>query len=213
MVFGSNPREGFFRENVFHHPDLAFRLIFPAGWRTSNGKDAVQGMSPQEDAALILTLEEATSARIAESRFSAGEGLVVGAARNAQIGGLTAVLVDFRARTNSGSLSGTAAFIEHGGRVYRVLGYAQDSAWRAREAAIRTTIESFRPETDQTVLRIQPQRIELVRTDQAMTLEAFHQRWPSRVPIQVVGTINRFRPGATIPARTLMKRVVGDSMP
>ena len=42
-----------------------------------------------------------------------------------------------------------------------------------------------------------------------MTLEAFHQRWPSAIPVEEVGTINRFRPGQTIPARTLMKRVVG----
>jgi predicted Zn-dependent protease len=210
MVFGSNPREGFFRENVFHHPDLAFRLTFPAGWNTSNGKDAVQGMSPQEDAALMLTLEEGTSARAAATRFASSEGLLAGQLRSVQLGGLPAVLLDFGARTQNAVLAGTVAFIEHGGAVYRVLGYAVESAWRAREPQVRSAVESFRRETDPEVLAVEPRRINVVRTDQAMTLEAFHQRWPSAIPLEEVGTINRFRPGETIPARTLMKRVVGN---
>jgi predicted Zn-dependent protease len=213
MVFGSNPREGFFRENLFHHPDLAFRMTFPAGWATSNGKDAVQAMSPQEDAALILTLAEGTSARAAAATFAGGDGILAGQLRTAQLGGLPAVLLDFTARTQNAVLAGTAAFVEHGGAVYRVLGYAVESAWRAREGQLRAAVESFRRETEARILAVQPNRIELVRTEQAMTLEAFHQRWPSVIPVEEVGTINRFRTGETIPARTLMKRVVGDPLP
>ena len=209
MVFGSNPREGFFRENVFHHPDLAFRLTFPTGWNTANGKEAVQGMSPQEDAALMLTAAEGTSARAAAAAFANADGILPGSLRSVQLGGLPAVVLDFGARTQSAAVAGTAAFVEHGGAVYRVLGYAVERAWRARESQVRAAVESFRRETDADILRVQPQRIELVRTEQAMTLEAFHQRWPSAIPIEEVGTINRFRAGETIPARTLMKRVVG----
>jgi predicted Zn-dependent protease len=213
MVFGENPREGYFRENLFHHPDLQFRLSFPAGWQTANGQAAVQGMSPQEDAMIELTLAEGATAREAANAFLAQEGLLRGPVQNATLGGLTAVLVDFRAATESGELTGTGAFIEHGGRVFRVLGYAVASAWNQRQDAVRAAVESFRRETDQAVLRVQPQRIELVRTEAPMTLQAFHQRYPSAVPIEVIGTINRVERDATIPARTLMKRVVGEPLP
>ena len=212
MVFGANPREGFFRENVFHHPELAFRVTFPTGWATQNGKEAVQGMSREEDAALMLTLDEGTSARTAASRFAAEDGITAGPARSVQAGGLAMVLVDFDATSGTTAVVGTAAFVELDGRVFRVLGYATRNAWRAREAAVRGAVESFRRETDAAILRIQPQRIELVRTDQAMTLDAFNRRWPSQVPLQVIANMNRIDAGATIPARTLMKRVVGDSL-
>ena len=45
MVFGENPREGFFRGNAFYHPDLRFQLAFPRGFKTQNQKQAVAGVS------------------------------------------------------------------------------------------------------------------------------------------------------------------------
>src|SRR5437773_7804908 len=35
LVFGNNPREGYFKDNQFFHPDLRFRVTFPEGWTTS----------------------------------------------------------------------------------------------------------------------------------------------------------------------------------
>jgi predicted Zn-dependent protease len=35
MIFGMNPREGFFRGSEFFHPDLRFRITFPTGGRPS----------------------------------------------------------------------------------------------------------------------------------------------------------------------------------
>jgi len=209
MVYGENPREGFFRTSTFHHPDLAFRMVFPAGWKTANGKNAVQGLSSQEDALIVLTLDEGTSAVAARNRFLSSTGITAGAARADRIGGLPAAQADFRAATQGGTILGTVAFIEYGGRVFRILGYGVEAQWRAREAAVRGALTSFRPETDAAILGVQPRRIQLVRTDQAMTLTRFMERYPSSVPIQVVGTLNRLRPDDTIPAGTLVKRVVG----
>ena len=55
MVYGKNPRRGFFRENVFYHPELAFQLRFPARWQTQNLAQAVVGVSREAPAALELT--------------------------------------------------------------------------------------------------------------------------------------------------------------
>ncbi|MEZ4586851.1 MAG: M48 family metallopeptidase [Gemmatimonadales bacterium] len=43
VVFGENPRQGFFEGSRFNHPDLAFRLDFPDGWQTQNQPSAVVG--------------------------------------------------------------------------------------------------------------------------------------------------------------------------
>src|SRR5207248_3162042 len=48
LVFGNNPREGYFKDNRFFHPDLRFRVTFPEGWTTCNGKQAVVAVSPQK---------------------------------------------------------------------------------------------------------------------------------------------------------------------
>jgi predicted Zn-dependent protease len=41
LVFGSDPRQGYFEGNRFYHPDLRFQLIFPDGWQTDNQPSAV----------------------------------------------------------------------------------------------------------------------------------------------------------------------------
>jgi predicted Zn-dependent protease len=209
MVFGENPREGFFRDGVFFHPDMAFRLDFPSGWRTLNQKDAVQGMSPEQDAALVLTLADGSSARAARDRFLSQDGLTGSGLRDESVDGLIRSRADFTATTSDGVLRGTVLFIQHGGLVFRILGYAPQARWSAREGAVRAAVSSFRPVTDRAILDVQPMRISLVRTDRAMSLEEFDRLYPSSVPLGTVGTINHLRPGDTIPAQTLVKRVVG----
>ena len=50
IVFGVNPRQGFFEGARFNHPDLRFRIDFPAGWQTQNTAEAVLAGSPGNDA-------------------------------------------------------------------------------------------------------------------------------------------------------------------
>ena len=46
LMFGENPREGVIRGNAFLHPDLRFRLEFPAGWRVQNSPQQVVAQAP-----------------------------------------------------------------------------------------------------------------------------------------------------------------------
>lgn len=214
MTFGPNPREGFFRNARFHHPDLAFRMDFPQGWRTVNQRNGVQAVSPDQDAVLLLTLASEATAVQARDVFARQQGITASNARTEAVNGLPGARVDFQAPTEGGGqLRGTALFLEHGGRVYRLLGYATDARFQARAPALRDALNSFRPETDQAILRVEPARIELVRVPEAMTLETFHQRFPSTIPMDQVGVINRVRAGQPIASGTLMKRVVGGDLP
>jgi predicted Zn-dependent protease len=214
MPFGPDPRQGYFQNGRFHHPELAFRLDFPSGWRTLNGRNAVQAMSPEEDALIVLSFAEASSAAAARDNFARQEGLESGNARSASVGGFPAAQLDFRAQTQEGGiLAGTATWVEYDGRVYALLGYAPEARWQARQGAVRQALGSFARETDPAVLRAQPARIEIVTIPESMTLESFHTRYPSTVTIEEVGVINGVRPGQPIARGTAMKRVVGGTLP
>jgi predicted Zn-dependent protease len=213
MVFGTNPREGYFRDGTFFHPEMAFRLQFPAGWRTANMRTAVQGMSGEQDAALVLTIAEQASPGEAREAFVRGSGVEVLGTSSEAVNGLPAAWLDFRHREESGTFRGRVLFVRHGNLTFRLLGYSPEGAWSARGNAIGQALRSFAEVTDPTVLGVQPRRIELVRTPSSMTIEEFHRRYPSTVPVQTVGVINGYRAGETIPAGTLMKRVVGEGAP
>jgi predicted Zn-dependent protease len=213
MVFGDNPREGFFRESAFFHPDMAFRLDFPQGWHTLNQKSAVQGISQEEDAIVVLTLAEGSSPRAARDAFLGQAGIAAGNPSEQAFNGLPASRADFQATTEEGILQGTVLFVQHGGRVFRILGYSSQQRWGAVANSVRGAVTSFRTVTDRAILDVQPARMTLVRTNAAMNLQTFQSRFPSTVPLSTLATINQVAPGETIPAGTLLKRVMGGVTP
>jgi predicted Zn-dependent protease len=210
LVFGDDPRQGFFRENAFLHPDMAFRLDFPPGWRTANLRSEVHGMGPEEDAAMVLTIVDAATPAAGRQAFLGTEGVEALATSDESVGGLPAAWADFRVRTESGTFRGRALFVRHGDLTFRVLGYAPEDRWSARQDAVARSLRTFQRVTDRRILDVQPRRVELVRTQTDLTLEGFHQRHPSTVPVETIGVINGVRPGEVIPAGTLVKRVVGE---
>lgn len=209
MVFGENPREGFFRENVFFHPDMAFRLDFPAGWQRANARTQVQGVSREQDAAVILTIAEQATAAEARSEFLAGSEAEVLGRSDATVGGLPAASAEFRVRSDGRTFQGEVVFIRHGDLTFRVLGYAPEGAWAARRGAVVASLRSFQPVTDRTILDIQPSRIELVTVPRGMTFQEFLTEFPSTVPEETIGTINQLDPGDRVERGTVLKRVVG----
>ena len=208
MVFGDNPREGFFQQSTFRHPDLAFRITFPSGWKGSNQKQAVGAVSQGEDAMIVVQLAGVPSAQQAAKQFFSQEGVQAGQAWRQQIGGFPAVSYVFRAQAEQTVVQGLAAWIEYGNRVYQILGYTPEQRWGNYDDAFSQSIASFARETDRSVLEVQPNRVRLVEVDRPATLDALVSRYPSSVPPQVLGLINALQGNATLPAGSLFKRVV-----
>ena len=211
MVFGDNPREGFFQGSVFRHPDMAFRMTFPSGWKGSNQKQAVGAVSPNEDALVVLQLAGAPNAQQAARQFFSQEGVVAGSAWRQQIGGYRAVSYVFQAQTEQTVVQGLAAWIEYGDRVFQVLGYTPQQRWGSYEQAFTQAIGSFARETDRSVLDVQPDRVRLVQIDRATTFDAVLSRYPSTVPPPVLRLINAVPANGALPAGDLFKRVVNNT--
>jgi len=210
LVYGSNPREGFFREQRFLHPDLRFEITFPNGWQTVNQKQAVLAQSPNEDAIFQLTVIEAASPRDALSEFLAQDGVEGGQARTTNVGGMPAAEATFAAQSESGLLRGSVTFVQYDDNVYRLLGFTLDERWTSYRQAFATSAASFGRLTDQSALSVQPMRLQLVRLDRAMNLEQFNQRYPSPISLDMLAIMNQAELGSTLPAGTVLKRVVGE---
>src|SRR2546422_2003568 len=115
LVFGNNPREGYFKENQFCHPDLRFRVTFPEGWTTNNGKQAVIAVSPQQDAMVEVSVAKEPTADAAARAFLAQQGLTSGYPVRTSVGGLPAVTAGFEIGRAHGTHRGTGLFVEYGG--------------------------------------------------------------------------------------------------
>ena len=56
MLIGENPAAGVFIGRKFMHPELYFAITMPKGWEGTNTRQAVAVLSPDEDAALFLSI-------------------------------------------------------------------------------------------------------------------------------------------------------------
>ncbi len=213
IIFGMNPREGFFKGTEFFHPDLKFRISFPSGWQTVNSKAAVAAQSPQEDAVIELTLAPGSSADQAARSFLSSEGVQAGTLTPGSVNGLTAAQAPFAASTQSGTLHGTAVFIEYGRSVYRVLAYGTEASWPAKQDAARRAWSSFGPLNDPAILNVQPQHVALITVDRRTTLAELARRRPSPVPVATLALINQVDETAPLEPGRIVKWVVGQPLP
>lgn len=214
MVFGADPRQGFFQGQAFLHPDFEFRFDFPEGWETVNSSEAVAGSHPDGEAELQLTVSAEATPQAAADAFYAGEEAIEEVNRFRQaIHGAPAVWSRFEADVEGTEISGLLAFVAHGGNVFQLVGYTEAANWNRHQSSIERSLQSFRRLTDRAALAIEPQRLEIVRLPREMTLEAFAQRWPSSVDLATLALINHAQPGEILPRARALKRVVGPPPP
>ncbi len=213
MVYGKNPREGFFEGSRFYHPDMAFLFDFPDGWEMSNSRQAVQAGSAEGDAMMALTLDEAATPLAALNAFLSQEGMEAGLPSNAPVNGIPAAAADFRFTTPDGLLQGRVAFIAHQETILRFLGVAPASAWAGRQAAVRASLESFGVLSDRSILDVQPARIRVATVPRDMDLTSFLDREGASDRADHVRLLNRLQGNPTLPAGRLLKVPVGGMLP
>jgi len=210
LVFGKDPREGFFQGSLFLHPNLEFQIEFPSGWETQNTKQAVYGLSQEQDAIIQLSLGQGTTVEAAAESFLGQEGIRSGGTARWEVNGLQAVWGSFTATTSDGTeLGGLVVFVAYNELIYQILGYSTAAKLSSYDPAMRQTMRSFDRLTDRDALDAQPARLDIIELDRDMTLEEFAGHYPSSVPIGTLELINNVERTATVPAGERLKRVVG----
>ena len=210
LAYGENPRNGFFREGTFYHPEMKFELTVPANWKTQNGATAVEAINPQQNGAMQLTVAGKGSPEQAAQQFRQQQGLEAGEASRENFHGVPSVVAPFQAQTDQGTVVGFAAFLGYGGTTYQLVTYAASQAFQQNESTFRQIIRSFKPLDDPKILNVQPPKVEVVKLDRAMSLAQFAQQRGGGLPIERLAVLNQIEdPNATLPMGTLLKRVAG----
>jgi len=208
LVFGSDPRQGFFRGDTFYHPDLRFKFTAPDGWKSQNMTSAVVAVSPQQNGAVQLTLARSEDAGQAASAFAAQQGVRVWRPTRHRFNGVPATVTPFEAQTEQGVVRGYAAHLEHGGHVFQLLTYAPQGVFDSYDDAFERAIASFAPVTDPAILEIAPTRIDVVQLERPMSLRQFAAQQPPAVEFEQLALINQIDdPSRTLAAGTYLKQV------
>lgn len=208
LAFGDNPRNGFFRDDMFYHPELAFRFSIPEGWERQNLSRAVVGVSEPKNAAFQLTLAESEGAEAALQKFAAQQNVRAARQDRQQINDIPVAVATFQAQSQQGVVAGYVAFYKLGERVYQLMAYTPATQFEQYQAQFEALIGSFATVQDPAVLNVQQPTVEIVRLPRPMTLAQFAERYPSTISLDQLALINQIQtPGATIAAGTMLKRV------
>jgi len=213
MVFGSDPRNGFFQDNLFLHPGLAFRFEFPANWETLNQQSAVSASEPNGQAEVQVSLAEGAATKDAVETFFAQEGIERGESWTRQVHGNPASWHRFEATVEEQQFAGTVAFVRYQGKIFQLLAYGLADSWPQFEDDLEQSLASFNRLTDRAALNVQPRRIQLVTLKESTTIERFAERQPSTVDLPTLTLINHAQAGENLAAGRLMKRIVGPPPP
>ena len=209
LIFDDDPRQGYTIGQTYYHPELAFKVDFPDQWRIINQRQAVGALSPNRDAAVVLTMSDKDSPRAAFEAFFSQQGVQRGSNEGRNLYTFSA----YDSQTGANTANGLIGFLNHDGRVYQLMGYTAPETWRTYGNSMKRSLASFQRVTQQRYLNVEPKRIDTVKLPQTMTFAEFTKRYPSNAEVSELAIINDVNEDELLEAGRLMKRVVGGQLP
>jgi len=210
LVYGDDPRAGYFENSRFYHPQLGFQLIFPSGWKTVNNPSAVVATNENLGATMQLTLGSTKNVSLTPSEYV--DSLRV---KNAisSASGRPEQFRDFPAWVGNVVLTGdqggnvAAGFVRiKPGQFLEIIGQSKGGA--ATEQ-IYAAIRSVAALTDPEKLNVTPDRIVVTPASRTAT---FSQLWAEMgggaIGVEDGAILNSTRAATTIQAGTPLKTVV-----
>jgi predicted Zn-dependent protease len=176
LVFGEDPRGGWFDGARFTQPQMGFEMEFPAGWKTQNGRASVAAAEPQQHGGMQLSLA-GNAGTLTPSDFVAGlrrDGRIAGAEGYGEsIGGWPAWVGRVTVPAADGTASVlVAAWVRLGpDRMLQFLGRGAATG-DANERAIVAAVRSMQPVRDVRRANPEPDRVRLKVASAAGTFEA-----------------------------------------
>ena len=206
MIMGENPREGFTRDGIFYHPELAFRFPVPDNWNLINERSEVILVNSSQQAVTIFTISGKSTALETVDEIGNLEQITVVSRDELQINGLPGARITGTMVNQNTTYRVEVTSVEHLQRVYRFLSYAPEAQASQYSPLFRQTATGFQHVTDRSILDIQPARIRIITTDRTAPFASFI---PSRIPDGMdpedLAIINHVELNQSIPSGSLLK--------
>ncbi len=203
LLVGPDASQGAFVETRFLHPDLAFAIDFPRGWKTANSAEVVAAAEPKGEALVSLQLSVEGDDPLDGARADGvGENLFARIEQREQHG-LRAASLALDAKDSRLELT----WIALAGRVYRVAG-VRDARAPVHDAALHTAAQSFRALSAADRAAIVEQRLALERARGGEDAAALVARTKSAWSAEQVAVANALEAGAPLEAGKLVKIAV-----
>lgn len=207
LVFGLDPRQGYFESNRFLHPTLRIQFDQPANWQNANYATQVIMAEPNGQAQLSLSSAKESTAAAAAQAFAAQQGLTVRSSGAVTVNGLRGNAVAFTATTAEGQqLAGQVFYIEHGGSVYQFLGLTLANLWQQHGGTLDRAMRSFAATaSNQTFRRVR--ELHMVTLNANTTPATLAQQSGGAATAAEIGLINGAQENEAMPRGRVVKTI------
>ena len=184
MVYGENPRNGFVEDGQYVHPELAFQLPVPEGWRSINQPSQLVYVNPDGDAVMILRIDsQSATPRQSVEQLISQDGFEVQNQGEAQSSGRwQAYEADAVLEDENGRLGINVYAVQYDGRIYRFINYTTESKFSALSPVFASVTGAFDELTDERLLNIQPVRLQVSQVERDTP---FSELLPSQLPMNI----------------------------
>ena len=206
LVYGNDPRQGWFEGTKFTQPQLGFELTFPAGWQTQNTRSSVAAGSTDQTGAMQLTLAEAKDRSAVEfvQQLATGGQIASFNGQRETIGGLDAWIGHISTtKTDGTAASLCATFLRDGTQMYQLLGQSSTA-----EAPIFASMRTFRKIPDAARRTVTPARVKVVTVAKTGAFSAVAASFGAQeIDANRESILNNVEPEEAVAAGTLLKLV------
>jgi predicted Zn-dependent protease len=216
ILYGEDPNQGYVENSAFYHPTLRFQFGIPSGWKLINSPTMVQMVSPDQNAIMQMRLAQGSDPRAAAQEFVQQNNIQVTSTSDQAINGLpaTTVVGDIVQQAQQGQRAQTlrtiTSFISYGGNIYMMAGLAMANNFNRYSRAMEGSITSFAELTDQSKLNRQPERVKIVTTDRAKSLQqALLDAGIPQTRLEEFSVLNGIELNTQLPAGYLYKAISG----
>ncbi|MFH2107070.1 MAG: M48 family metalloprotease [Chrysiogenia bacterium] len=173
MVYGDNPRQGFFDNGVFYHPEMTFKFAIPNGWVVNNTPMQVIVGEKDGKAALILQAETSTQNLDEYLQAKAKEFGQAELLKSDPVNRFLSRHAFFRVPQEQGEpLAVRLTCIRKDSMIYTFSGLCAYGSADIYQPLLDQAIHSFRRLQDQRYLNRRPQHLSLLRPDGRQTLQS-----------------------------------------
>ena len=213
LVYGRDPKNGYFEGARYYHPSMRFQLDLPAGWKYIDTNAALGAVEPNQNAQLVVSLvksqvdspEAAINQLVQSGQVSGAEG------RSETINGYPAWVGRVRVAPQQQGGASTILLLalvrREAGQMFQFVGQNKTPG-DDNDSRMFQAIRSLRPLTDGSRLNPVAARIKVVKVTQSMALADFlkTQGTLGATP-EEIAIANDLDLGETVAAGTLVKIV------
>ena len=208
LTIGENPGKGFFDENWFVHPELAFVMAFPPDWSGINAAGFVGAQAPNEETFVMLALvaegsDPMDGAKVASRKLDVD---LVSEAKVGTINGLQAARNQVQITSAEGQEQKLElTWIAHGGLIYQIMGVSAVERFESVQVLMRQSASSFRALDQEERSQILVTQLAIVEARQGESITELSERVESPWSAQAISVVNRKPASAPLTAGERIK--------